>query len=147
MHHLGAGKAAFLEFLRNLTPAILMASISFLMWFQLDFRRFDLSNWAYTMAFYICAFTAVLAFLANMSAFLDNAFIPPLALNRALRRFKLRGHSNWKVVRAMVGLIWRIKPMVFLEVVVAVVVVYAALFVGAMSAMSTAATALRNGLR
>lgn len=47
----------------------------------------------------------------------------------------------------MVALVWRIKPMVFLEVVVAVVVVYAALFVGAMSAISTAATALRNGLR
>jgi hypothetical protein len=147
MHILGSGRGAFLEFLRNLTPAILMASISFLMWFQLDFRRVNLSNWVYTMAFYICAFTAVLAFLANMSAFLDNAFVPPLVLDRAIRRLKLRGHSNSKVVRAMVTLVWRVKPMVFLEVVVAVVVVYSALFVGAMSAISAATTALRNGLR
>ena len=117
------------------------------MWVQLDFRRFDISTWVYTMAFYICAFTAALAFVANMSAFLDNAFIPPLTLDRAVRRLKLRGHSNRKIIGAMVNLVWRVKPTVFLEVVIAVIVVYAALFVGAMSAISAAATALRNGLR
>lgn len=147
MHILGSGRAAFLEFLRNLTPMILMASIALLTWAQLDFRRIDLRNWILTMAFYVCALTAALSLFANISAFLDNALVSPLDLERAVRRLKRKGYSKVKLLRAMVILTWRIKPVVFLEAVLALLVVYAALFVGGMSAISAAMTALRNGLR
>jgi hypothetical protein len=147
MHILGLGRAAFLEFLRNLTPMVLMASIALLTWAQLDFRRVDLSNWLLTMAFYVCALTAALSLCANTSAFLDNAFVPPLGLERAGRRLKRRGHSKVTLFRAMVTLTWRVKPAVFLEGVMALLVVYASLFVGVLSAISAATTALRNGIR
>ena len=147
MHILEAGRAAFLEFLRNLTPMVLMLSIAILTWAQLDFRRFDVSNWSLTMTFYICALTAILSFGANTLAFLDNAFLPPLGLERAARRLRRRGHTRMPLIRAMVTLAWRVKPAVFLEVVVALFVVYASLFVGVMSAISAATTALRNGIR
>lgn len=126
---------------------ILMASIALLIWAQLDFRRIDLSNWILTMAFYVCALTAALSLLANISAFLDNALVSPLDLERAVTRLKRKGYSKVKLFRVMVTLTWRVKPAVFLEAVLALLVIYAALFVGGMSALNAATTALRNGLR
>ena len=147
MHLLGPGRAAFLEFLRNLTPMILLASISLLTWVQLDFKRIDFSNWMLTAAFYVCAVTASLSFYANVSAFMDNGFISPLDLTRALRRLRLRGHSKLRVLGGMVALTWRVKKTIFLEAFFGLLVIYAGLFVGVMSALNAAATAFRNGIR
>ncbi|MDI1238647.1 MAG: hypothetical protein PSV26_14290 [Polaromonas sp.] len=147
MYILGPGRAAFLEFLRNLTPMILLVSISLLAWVQLDFSRIDLSNWLLTAAFYVCALTAALSMWANVSAFMDNGFISPLDLTRARQRLRLRGHSDIKVLGGMVALTWRIKRTVFLEAFFGLLVIYAGLFVAVMSAVNAAATAFRNGLR
>lgn len=147
MHILGAGRGAFLEFLRNLTPSVLMASIALLLWSRLDFTRVDLSNWATTLAFFVCTLTTVLSFFANISAFMDNAFGPSLGLERAIRRLRRRGHSTPTLLRALVAMTYRGRPLVFLEAVLVMLVVYAALFVGVISAISAATTALRNGLR
>jgi len=147
MHLLGSGRSAFLEFLRNLTPATLVTGIAIVLWSGLDFRRIDLSNWQVTLAFYGCASTAILAFFANISAFLDAAFSVPLGLDRAIRRLRRRGHSGGVLLHAYLVLIWRAKPVVFLEAVIAILIVYACLMVGALSALSAAATGLRNGLR
>lgn len=147
MHILGSGRAAFLEFLRNLTPMILLTSISLVTWVQLDFTRIDLSNWVLTAAFYICTVTALLAFYANVSAFMDNGFISPLDLTRAARRLRLRGHSRLKILGGMAALTWRVKKAIFLEAFFGLLVIYAGLFVGAMSAVNAAATAFRSGLR
>ena len=147
MHILGAGRSAFLEFLRNLTPAALLASIAFLLWFRLDFTSIDLSNWSTTVAFFGCALTAALAFWANVWSFLDNAFTPIPKLDRAMRYLRRRELSNVARLKALATLTWRAKPTIVIEAVLAVIVVYAALFVGVISALSAAATALRNGLR
>jgi hypothetical protein len=119
-----------------------MASIALLLWSRLDFTRVDLSNWATTLAFF-----TVLSFFANISAFMDNAFGPSLGLERAIRRLRRRGHSTPTLLRALVAMTYRGRPLVFLEAVLVMLVVYAALFVGVISAISAATTALRNGLR
>ena len=147
MHILGAGKPAFLEFMRNLTPSVLVASIAFFLAVRLDFKRFDLSNWSTTLAFYGCALTAALAFWANFSNFLDNAFSPVPRLDRAMRRLRARKLAPSTLLMALAALTWRKKPTIVIEAFVAVVVVYSALFVGVTSAISAAATALRNGLQ
>lgn len=126
---------------------VLMTSITLLTWAQLDFGRIDFSNWLLTAAFYVCLLTAALSFFANVSAFLDGALVAPLGHSRALRRLRRRGHSSFRLVKGMILLTFRVKPLIFLEAVVALLVVYAALFVGGMSALSAATTALRNGLR
>jgi hypothetical protein len=113
MHLLGPGRAAFLEFLRNLTPMILLASISLVTWVQLDFKRIDLSNWILTAAFYVCTVTALLSLYANIAAFMDHGFISPLDLTRAARRLRLRGHSKTQVLGGMIALTWRVKKPSF----------------------------------
>lgn len=44
MHLLNAGRATFLEFLRNLTPQALILSIAIIAGMKLDFTRINLSN-------------------------------------------------------------------------------------------------------
>lgn len=147
MHILGAGRSAFLEFLRNLTPAVLLASLALLYWVRLDFRRVDLSNWVPTVAFFGCALTAALAFYANVSAFLEHAFAPAPGVDRALRLLRRRGHPPRRMLLALMVLTWRQQRIVVLEVIVVLLVVYAAWLSAALAAMNAAVAALRNGIR
>lgn len=147
MHILGEGRPAFLEFLRNLTPTVLLASITFVTWSQLDFGRWDLSNWKVTAAFWVCFATAALSLAANILGFLETAFAFPLGLERAIRRLRLRGHSTHVLLYALLKLTGRAKPLVFAEAVIALVVIYAATISATMSAASVATNALKNGLR
>jgi hypothetical protein len=124
-----------------------MTSVALVLWSRLDFSRIDLNNWVATISFYGCLLTAVLSFFANISSFLDHAFGPVEGLERAIRRLKRRGYSSLFLVWAMLMLTWRRKPMIALEVVVAMVIVYAALQGGVISAISAATAALRNGIR
>lgn len=72
---LGLGRPAFLEFLRNLTPQVLLLVVSLSLWVRLDFTEFDLSNWPSTLVFYACVLTLVSAVVANMMQFIDNYFV------------------------------------------------------------------------
>lgn len=78
MHLLGNGRQPFLEFLRNLTPQALLLTLTISLWTQLDFGRFDISNWLTTLAFYSCIVTWILAVIANMQQFIEA--YSPLAL-------------------------------------------------------------------
>ena len=147
MHILGPGRPAFLEFLRNLTPMVLLASIAFVTWAQLDFRRVDLDNWKTTMVFWICFTTAALSIAANMIGFLEKAVAFPLGLERGIRRLRLRGHADALLVVALFKMALRAKPAVVAEAVIAIVVIYGAMIASTMSAGSVALTALRNGVR
>lgn len=147
MHILGAGRAAFLEFLRNLTPMVLLASIAFVTWAQLDFYRVDLGNWKTTLVFWICFTTAALSVAANLAGFLEKSIAFPLGLERGIRRLRLRGHSDARLAVALFRLALRAKPAVVVEGVLAIVVVYGAMIASIMSAGNVAMTALKNGVR
>lgn len=147
IHVLSAGRSAFLEFLRNLTPCFLFASVALFMSLRLDFTRVDLSNWAPTFAFGVCALVSALAFFANLSAFLDNALGPSQRLERAVRRLRRRGAPDRRIAAALFALKWRMQLGIGVQVVVAILVVYAALFGGVFTAVGAATAALKNGLR
>lgn len=147
MHILGAGRSAFLEFLRNITPTALMASIAFVAWAQLDFSRLDLNNWKATAVFWVCFITASLSLAANVLGFLEKAFAFPLGLERGIRRLRRRGHSTPVLIWSLLRLAARAKPWILLEAIVALIVIYAATIGATMSGASIALTALKNGLR
>lgn len=147
MHLLGRGRSAFLEFLRNLTPMVLLASIAFVAWAQLDFAHIDVSNWRTTMVFWVCLLTASLSLAANLIGFLESAFAFPLGLERAIRRLRLRGHSTSILLWALLKLTVRARPFAFVEAAIAVAVIYAAMIAAITSAGSVAVAALKNGVR
>lgn len=72
MKILNEGRVAFLDFLRNLTPQVLLFAFALTVWAGLDFTKFDPSNWAMTLGFYICAVTFALAVIANMTQFVES---------------------------------------------------------------------------
>lgn len=146
MYLLGKGRGPFLEFLRNLTPMVLMGGISLVMWARLDFGKLDWSNWFDAVVFYLCLFTAVLALFANIDHFLDQAF-SPLRFDRILERFKRRKPRKRRLLLGFFVLAWRHQPSTFIEAVVAIVVVYAGVFGGLKSAVSAAVAALQNGIK
>lgn len=74
MKILGEGKPAFLEFLRNLTPQVLLLAVALTLAVQLDFSEFDLSNWWSTAAFFACAAVLCFAVLANTLQFIESYY-------------------------------------------------------------------------
>lgn len=114
MKLLGEGRQVFLEFLRNLTPQVLLLAVVLPMGVQLDFRAFDASNWVATLAFFACSATLLLAVLANTIHFFEGyADIALKELDEkmaiARRRLPLRSQrvnlllrlgrrSKWKVI-------------------------------------------------
>jgi hypothetical protein len=78
------GRAAFLEFLRNLTPQILLLSLAFLVGSKLDFTRLDFSNTTPTVIFFIFVIIALMAGWANVTLLMDR-FAPMIRFRRGVR--------------------------------------------------------------
>jgi hypothetical protein len=111
---LGEGRQAFLEFLRNLTPQVLLLVVALSTWVRLDFSTFDASNWRATSAFFACATTLLFAVVANALQFFDSYLSAALKavekkMERARRRlpdtmhrrvllWRLTKRSKWSIL-------------------------------------------------
>lgn len=71
---LNGGRKHFLEFLRNLTPQVILLSIAMLLGARLDFSRFDINNIGMTFLFFAMLFSFLLAFYANSTLLYENCF-------------------------------------------------------------------------
>lgn len=72
MYILGEGRTAFLDFLRNLTPQVLLLSLAFVVGAKLDLDKIDMGNWLHTLVFLSILITAVLAGCANTTLFISK---------------------------------------------------------------------------
>jgi len=147
MHILGPGRPAFLEFLRNLTPIALIGSVAVVAGYRLDFGRWEPENWRMTAEFLFCTTTAVLAFLANMIGFIERSLSTPQGLEETIKAMTLDGRSTRARLWMLVAYTWNKKPVMFLEIAVVFVVVYAALFGFMQSVISVALAVLSSGVK
>lgn len=142
LHILNGGREAYQNFLRNLTPQVLLLSSAFLLWTKLDFKRFDLDNWQATSAFFILFAAFVGAAWINSSNFYINFTARfenwQLKLGKKLDRHGITGwrrrsaarlYAVWK--KKLVELIEILVVNVFLQTVIAIVVAQAMLSVAA----------------
>ncbi|WP_099740559.1 hypothetical protein [Acidovorax sp. 62] len=137
------GQRPLLEFLRNLTPQVLLATTALLLWANLDFSRFDFSNWLPTLAFFLCAGLFCLAFLANTNQFLD-AILENLGLYaRFARRQRAGGMSPRRATFAAFGVMFRHRPTLLLDFIGTVVIVNMGLVAIAFAAFNAARSAWR----
>ncbi len=67
------GKPAFLEFLRNLTPQILLFSVAIVTSAKLDFTKFDITNFFSTLIFFFVLIVFMCAVWVNILLFLENS--------------------------------------------------------------------------
>lgn len=64
----------YLDFLRNLSPQILISSLAWVLALKLDFTKFDFSNAPQTVLFFGFLFLFLYAIYANTSVFLGCVF-------------------------------------------------------------------------
>lgn len=118
MYILKDGRAAYLEFLRNLTPQILMLSLAFFLGRKIDFTRFD---WAYTtptFIFYSFLLIAIFAAYANATLFMEK-YSSRLQVRRGIQRIiKTQvGKKRWAMQLAY----FRRKWIVLLEAMLLII--------------------------
>jgi hypothetical protein len=137
------GQRSLLEFLRNLTPQILLASTALLLGVRLDFRRFDPSNWVNTLSFFLCVGLAILAFIANLNQFLDALLDSLDGYGRVARRLRTRGVSPRAAALATMRVLFKQRRTLLLDLLASVAIVNVALLAITVAALSAAKSALR----
>lgn len=71
---LNGGRVFYLDFLRNLTPQIILLSFTLLVAIKLDFTSIDLNNFGPTILFYVLLCSFILAFYANSTLLYERCF-------------------------------------------------------------------------
>ncbi|MBD9407237.1 hypothetical protein IB236_17990 [Acidovorax sp. ACV02] len=137
------GQRALLEFLRNLTPQVLLATTALLLWIHLDFKRFDLSNWPSTVAFFSCVGVFWLAFLANLNQFVDALLDNLTVYARFARRERVRGVHRWRAVFRTLRTMFTHRRMLFADFLGTVVIANIGLLTVTISALNALRAALR----
>lgn len=143
---LGPGRAAFLEFLRNLTPQILFLAATLVAGAPLDYSRlqFDWPGIKNLLAVLACGAVFLGAMAANMTKFLDDTLHSTENLDIEVRRLRAKHERLFDRLRAIVKAAWRLNRVVFIQAVLAMVVVQASTFAVAITAFQTAAGVLRG---
>lgn len=115
------GRAHYLEFLRNLTPQIILLSITLLIGAKLDFSRFDIGNWLPTTLFFFLFGSFALAFYANSTLFYERCFSNliqwRLELFDSLNAQEIKG---WRRFFEKLRALWKEKLVEALEVMVVI---------------------------
>lgn len=142
MHLLKEGRAAFLEFLRNLTPQALILSIAIISGMKLDFTRLNFSNTGPTLTFLSLILIWAMAAWSNSSLFLEKSLVTVKPINRASRLFARQGLTSLRLMRANLSYSWRNQKFIFIELVVLMTIIELGLVVVIITAISSASSLL-----
>eukprot|EP01034_Spumella_vulgaris_P042973 gene42973-53322_t len=123
--------AAYLEFVRNLTPQIVFGTCYMLLRLRIDTGKLQL-DWEglkNAAAIWSCAFLFFGAILANMKRLLDSISTSSDPLEIELMRIRSRelptGRATLEVLRAA----WRLNKLGFMQFIFVVAVSYAGMYV------------------
>lgn len=118
---LNGGRAHYLEFLRNLTPQIILFSITLLIGARLDFSRFDIGNWLPTTLFFFLFGSFALAFYANSTLFYERCFSNLIQWRSELfDSLNAKGIKGWRRFFAKLHALWNEKLVEVLEVMMVI---------------------------
>lgn len=125
---LNGGRAHYLEFLRNLTPQVVLASLALLQAVKLNFTRFDIGNSGPTFAFWMLLASALIAAYANTTLFYERCFSALRKWKRkTTARLEARGLRGWRYFLAVLCAIYKRKFLEVLELTFAFALIQVAL--------------------
>ena len=133
------GSRHLMEFLRNLTPQVLLLSsalVIFVLW-----RKHPATYW-YLILFIGVSVMCIVAALANSGNFLDNAVSHAAAIAEERDRLKAESVNGFARLRRILAYIWREERGAFLEAVIAILFIYIALVVILVASVTSAIRAL-----
>jgi hypothetical protein len=116
MHVLEGGRKAFLEFLRNMTPQILLLALALTISTRLNFHEFDASNTPTTFFFFSLVFLAVIGMAANSVNFFAEYCHSLTALDAAVATRLKAGNRTWRrLLRVTFAEAWKLRKGMALE--------------------------------
>jgi hypothetical protein len=116
-------RGAFLEFLRNLTPQILLCSIAILLGSKLDLTRFDVGNTLNTLPFIFVVATFVAAAIANLLMFIENSCRSIADIDEESKRLHSQGIGGAAHLRQLGVMLFNKSKALFFEVAIALLIV------------------------
>ena len=116
-------RGPFLEFLRNLTPQILLFSIAIIMGSKLDLTKFDLGNTWNTLPFIFVMGTFFAAAVANMFMFIEGSCRSIADIDDESKRLHSEGIKGLAHLKELGALLFKRSKVLFFEVAVALLVV------------------------
>jgi len=134
------GSRHLLEFLRNLTPQVLLLSTSFVLYIL---WRKSPDSYGYIALLVAISAMCLAAIVANANNFLDNAFSHSAAIAAERDRLKATAPDGRASIRQIIRYIWNEKRGTFFELAIAVVFLYSALFAILIAAVTTASNAMK----
>lgn len=114
------GRKALLEFLRNLTPQVLLLSCALYFYVQWSAKQ---GYWSFALFLGLTGL-AIMAAFANMDSFLSSAFSQSDWVAQQRDEIVEKGllRRIWRLMR----LVAKHKPVIFIELLVALIVIYGA---------------------
>ena len=136
-------QSALLDYLRNLTPQILLLSLGLVLGTKLDLHRPDLS-WAAiksTAPFILIIGTFLIAFIANLFLFLERMLETSEKLEIESTRAARAGTTH--LLRKLLPLVWQHDKPLVAKIAISLFVVFAASLAVFMSAIPAAVSVLK----
>lgn len=127
----------FLEFLRNLTPQILLFSIAIIMGSKLDLNKFDPYNIWNTLPFVFIMATFLAAAIANMFKFMEGSCRSISDIDEESKRLHKEGIKGMKHLLHLGAMLFKKSRLLFFEVAVAMLVIqvgFLAVFIASIQA-------------
>ena len=134
------GRAAYLEFLRNLTPQVVIFSIALIAGRNLGPSCCYSENIKQTIIFFILLSMAIIAVWANSTIFIEKYLVSADKLNKVARRLQKKGIKGFDNLRGVVKYSWRNEREIFFEVVIVFAILEFGLIAVVLSAISSATT-------
>lgn len=109
---LTASRIPYLNFLRNLAPQVVLASLAWMLGLKLDFTTFDLRNSIPTVGFFVYLLAFGWSFWANSTLFLEDLF-PQFGQWRATEESTLAksGIRGWRFFTIFLRRVLKQRPL------------------------------------
>lgn len=133
------GNRHLLEFLRNLTPQVLLLSSALLLFV---FWRKNPDAYLYLVLFAGISAMCIVAGIANINNFMDNAFSHSAVIAVERDRLKSESIDGYARIGRILRFIWKEKPGTLVELSVALLFVYGALIAILVASVITAMRAI-----
>lgn len=141
-------RGPFLEFLRNLTPQILLFSIAIIMSSKLDLSTFDFGNIWNSLPFFLVVATSFAAAIANMFMFIEGSCRSFADIDDESKRLHSAGIKGGAHLKALGVMLYKKSKLLFVEVMVVFLIVqvgFLAVFVTSIQAATNLYIVIHGG--
>ena len=120
---------AFLAFLRNLTPQILLLSVAIIESLELDINKFDFSNILNTLPFILVMVIFFAAVIANILTFIKDSCKSTIAsIDKDTMLLHAQETTWFKYFKSICIIMWKNSKRLIIEVLVIVLIIQVSLW-------------------